>query len=104
MSGEAEGKEVLNVECPCCGSTLVVDARSGAVAEVRAPVDPRKAAELKDAHQLLRDESQRIHERFRQIVEADKERGAAMDKKFKDFMDKAKDEPAPKPVRDIDLD
>ena len=104
MSDPADNKPVVQVECPCCGSTLVIDAARGVVLECRQPVNPRKEADLKDAQQVLQEESSRIHERFRQIVEADKGRGATMEKKFKDFLEKTKDEPAPKPVRDIDLD
>lgn len=105
--GESDSRPenpAVKVECPCCGAGLVIDASQGIVLESSRPVNPRKEADLKEAHQLLQEESSRIHEKFRQIVEADKGRGAAMDKKFKDFMEKTKDEPAPKPVRDIDLD
>ena len=104
MASPEEKKKVLNIDCPCCGSKLSIDAEAGVVTECQEPVDPRKSAELKDAAQVVKDEASRIHDRFRQIVEADKGRGAAMEQKFKEFMDKAKDEPAPKPVRDIDLD
>jgi hypothetical protein len=104
MPDPAGGRTVLNVQCPCCGAGISVDAGSGAVLESREPVDPRKGADLKDARKLLDEESARIQDRFRQIVEADKGREAAMDKKFKEFFEKAKDEPAPRPVRDIDLD
>jgi hypothetical protein len=83
---------------------LVIDAERGAVLESHEAADPRKAADLKDAQRLLKEESDRIHDRYRQIVEADKVRGATMDKKFKEFFEKAKDEPTPRPVRDIDLD
>lgn len=97
-------KPVVKVDCPCCGANLVIDAAQGIVLESRQPVNQRKETDLKDAEQVLKEESSRIQERYRQIVEADKGRGATMEKKFKDFLDKAKDEPAPKPVRDIDLD
>ena len=95
---------MFNVSCPCCGAQIAVDAVSGAVVESHEAVDPRKAADLKDAQQLLKEESARIHDKYRQIVEADKGREAAMDRKFKEFFEKAKDEPPPKPLRDIDLD
>ena len=97
-------QNVVKVDCPCCGASLVIDAVKGVVLESKEPVNPRKEADLKDARQVLQEESSRIHERYRQIVEADKGRGATMERKFKDFLEKAKDEPAPKPVRDIDLD
>lgn len=104
MPDRVEDRNVLNVQCPCCGASIAVDAASGAVLESHEAVDPRKGADLKDARKLLDEESARIQDRFRQIVEADKGREAAMDKKFKEFFEKAKDEPAPRPVRDIDLD
>ncbi len=104
MPDPVDEKDGLKVECPCCGSSLVVDAARGVVVECREPVNPRKTAELKDARQLLEDESSRIHEKYRPIVDADKGRGAAMEQKFKDFLEQSKDEPAAKPVRDIDLE
>ena len=104
MSDPEERNAVLKVECPCCGTNLAIDAARGVVLESSPPVHPRKEASLSDARQVLEKESSRLHERYRQIVEAEKGRGATMDKKFKDFLEKAKDEPAPKPVRDIDLD
>jgi len=104
MADPLESKPVVKVDCPCCGTNLVIDPARGVVLESRGPVNPRKEASLSDARQVLKEESSRIHERYRQIVETEKGRGATMEKKFKDFLEKAKDEPAPKPVRDIDLD
>ena len=104
MPESDEGKPVLKVDCPCCGTKLVIDADRGVVLESGPPVHPRKEASLSDARQVLEEESTRLHERYRQIVETEKGRGATMEKKFKDFLEKAKDEPAPRPVRDIDLD
>ncbi len=104
MADPKESKPALKVDCPCCGTILVIDAERGVVLEHSPPVHPRKEASLSDARQVLEEESTRLHERYRQIVEVEKGRGATMDKRFKEFLEKAKDEPAPKPVRDIDLD
>jgi hypothetical protein len=105
MSEPGEGQEILNLECPCCGARLAVDIARRAVVKAEEPASAaRKATELKDAGRLLAEESSRIEEKFKQIVEADKGRGQAMDKLFKSFMEKAKDEPVEKPVKDIDLD
>jgi hypothetical protein len=97
-------KPAVQVDCPCCGTHLVIDAARGVVLESREPVNPRKETDLRDARQVLQEESSRIHDRFRKIVEADKGRSATMEKKFKDFLEKTKEEPAPRPIRDIDLD
>lgn len=104
MSDSADTKTVLNLDCPCCGAHITIDAASGAVIDGREAADPRKNASLSDARQLLNEESERIHDKYRQIVEADKVREATMDKKFKEFFEKAKNEPHQKTVRDIDLD
>src|SRR5512134_1144936 len=104
MSDRIEDGPVIKVDCPCCGTRLVIDAASGQVLESDAPLHPRKEASLSDAVKVLKEESSRIDERYRQIVEADKGRGATMERKFKDFLEKAKEEPPPKPIRDIDLD
>jgi hypothetical protein len=105
MSEPVEEKVPIEVACPCCGAQLLVDPVGRVVIEARDPAGAeRKAAELKDARRVLAEESQRIDEKYRQIVEAEKGRGAAMDKLFRNFMEKAKDEPVEKPVRDIDLD
>jgi hypothetical protein len=104
MSDPVENSPAVKVDCPCCGTQLIIDAERSVVLESRKPVHPRKEADLSNAREVLEEESSRIHERYRQIVDAEKGRGAAMDRKFKDFLEKAKDEPAPKPVRDIDLD
>ena len=95
----------LKIDCPCCGAQLTIDATRGVVVETNDPAAvARKTAELKDADRLLAEESAGIEDKFKKIVEADKGRGAAMDKLFKSFMEKTKDEPVEKPVRDIDLD
>ncbi|MGE5247804.1 MAG: hypothetical protein ACM3L8_05610 [Verrucomicrobiota bacterium] len=105
MSEAGERKTEVEVTCPCCGAQLRIDAVRGALLEARKPESAsRMAAELSDASKLLAEESSRVEEKYRQIVAADKGRGEAMDKLFRNFMDKAKDEPAGKPVRDIDLD
>lgn len=92
------------VSCPCCGSTLTVDAGAGAVREWKEAKDPRKSADLKDAQKLLADEKARVEARYQEIVKTDKEKGATMDKKFKEFLEKSQDEPPAKPLRDVDLD
>ncbi len=94
----------LEVTCPCCGAALSVDAGSGTVGEWNPAQDPRKAADLKDAEKLLREEKERVAARYRDIVKTDKEKGAAMDRKFQEFLEKSQGQPAAKPLRDVDLD
>ncbi len=95
---------ILRVVCPCCNSALSIDAGTGSVREWEEAKDPRKTADLKDAMKVLAEEKARVETRYREIVQADKEKGAAMDRKFKEFLEKGQGEPAVKPLRDIDLD
>ena len=92
------------VTCPCCGSTLTVDARAAAVTEWKEPRDPRKAADLKDAMKVLSEEKARVEARYQEIVKTEKEKGASMDRKFQEFLEKSQGQPATKPLRDVDLD
>ncbi|MDD5761331.1 MAG: hypothetical protein PHP88_02330 [bacterium] len=95
---------ILRVACPCCNAALSIGSRSGVVTEWEETKDPRKAADLKDATKVLAEEKARVEARYREIVQADKEKGAAMERKFKEFLEKGKGEPPAKPLRDIDLD
>ncbi|HBX43156.1 MAG TPA: hypothetical protein DEH27_04915 [Deltaproteobacteria bacterium] len=98
------GETAIQLTCPCCGSTLIIDAGAGVVKEWREAKDPRKSADLKDAEKLLADEKARVEARYQEIVKTDREKGATMDKKFKEFMEKSQGEPPKRPLRDVDLD
>jgi len=95
---------IFRVACPCCNAALSIDSRSGVVTEWEEQKDPRKAADLKDATKVLAEDKARVEARYREIVQADREKGAAMERKFKEFLEKGKGEPPVKPLRDIDLD
>lgn len=98
------GETTIQVTCPCCRSTLTVDAEAAVVTECVEAKDPRRTADLKDAQKLLREEKQRVDARYQEIVRTEKEKGASMDRKFKEFLEKSQDEPPGKPLRDVDLD
>jgi hypothetical protein len=104
MPEKREKEGVLEVTCPCCEARLAVDPVSGAVLGSEKAAHARAGVDLKDARQVLEQETARIHERYEQIVQNEKGRGAVLDKLFKTHIEKSKDEPAPRPIRDIDLD
>jgi len=104
MPDHPEKGSVLEVTCPCCEARLTVDPASGAVLGSEKAAHARAGVDLKDARQVLEQETARIHERYDQIVRTEKGRGAVLDKLFKSHIEKSKDEPAPRPIRDIDLD
>jgi hypothetical protein len=104
MPDHPERGSALEVTCPCCEARLTVDPASGAVLGSETAPPARAGVDLKDARRVLEEETARIHERYDQIVRTEKGRGAALDKLFKSHIEKSKDEPPPRPIRDIDLD
>ncbi|MEK6696970.1 MAG: hypothetical protein AABY98_07425 [Candidatus Deferrimicrobiota bacterium] len=104
MPDHSERGSVLEVTCPCCDARLTVDTAQGTVIGSEKGAHARAAVDLKDAQRVLEQETARIHERYDQIVRTEKGRGAVLDKLFKTHIEKSKDEPAPRPIRDIDLD
>ena len=98
------GKATFQVTCPCCKSMLEIDPVAAVVTECVEAKDPRRTADLKDAGKVLREEKARVDARYQEIVRTDKEKGASMDRKFKEFLEKSQGEPPSRPLRDVDLD
>jgi len=94
----------IQIACPCCGATLTVDASLPAVLDHKLPARPQAVAELKDASRHLKEEANRRDEKYQQILEAEKNKGKVLDRKFQELLKKAKEEPLTKPLKDIDLD
>ena len=96
-------KSELEVTCPCCQSTLVIDLNLGRVVSHKEPERGNKP-ELSDAQRILAREAERRENIFQQSVDAEKGRGDALSKRFEEALRQAKDEPITKPTRDFDLD
>ena len=97
-------KSELDVACPCCGATLVVDTNLGRVVSHKEPEREDKP-DLDAAQKILADEKARREAVFAQSVEAQKTRGDALSKRFEEALRQARDEPAgPPPKRDFELD
>jgi hypothetical protein len=99
----AKLKSELELICPCCGSTLVVDTNLGRIVSHREPERTDKP-ELNEAQRILAAEAARRESLFEQSVEAEKTRGDALSKRFEEALRQAKDEPVTRPTRDFDLD
>lgn len=94
----------IQVICPCCSATLTVDPLLSVVLGHRLPDKPPSVTQLKDASRVLEEEATRREERYRQILEAEKNKGKVLERKFQELLKKAKEEPIQKPLKDIDLD
>ena len=96
-------KSELEVVCPCCQSTLVIDTNLGRVVSHHEPERGNKP-ELSDAQRILADEAARRESVFQQSVESEKTRGDALSKRFEEALKQARGEPVTRPTRDFDLD
>jgi hypothetical protein len=93
----------IEVVCPCCQSTLVVDVNLGRIVSHSEPENPNRP-ELSDAQRILADEAARREAIFQQSVDAEKTRGDALSRRFEEALRQARQEPITKPTRDFDLD
>ncbi len=99
----AKLKSEIEVTCPCCNATLVVDINLGRVVSHQAPERGDKP-ELNQATTILAAEAARREALFEQSVEAEKTRGDALARRFEEALRQANTEPVTKPTRDFDLD
>jgi len=96
-------KSELEVACPCCNSTLVIDLNLGRVISHKEPERGDKP-ELSEAQRILADQAARREAIFQQSVDSEKTRGDALSKRFEEALRQAREEPVTKPMRDFDLD
>src|SRR6266513_5226586 len=96
-------KSEIEVVCPCCQSTLVIDTNLGRVVSHDEPERGDKP-ELSDAQRILAEQAARREAIFQQSVDNEKTRGDALSKRFEEALRQAREEPVTKPMRDFDLD
>ena len=96
-------KSELEVTCPCCQTTLVIDLNLGRVVSHHEPERGNKP-ELSDAQRILAEEAARRESIFEQSVNAERNRGDALSRRFEEALRQANTEPISKPTRDFDLD
>ena len=99
----AKLKSELEVTCPCCRSTLVVDTNLGRIVSCLEPERGDKP-ELNEATRILTAEDARREALFQQSVEAEKGRDDALARRFEEALRQATKEPVTRPTRDFDLD
>jgi hypothetical protein len=93
----------VHVECPCCHAKLIVDPELSVVLSHEA-AKFAPSIDLDDTARLLREHDQRVEDKFRLSVEAEKMKEDVLARKFAEGLKKAKDQPVEKPLRDFDLD
>jgi hypothetical protein len=99
----AKLKSEIEVTCPCCHATLVVDTNLGRVISHREPERADKP-ELDQAASILAAQAERREAMFKQSMEAEKGRDDALARRFEEALREAKQAPVTRPLRDFDLD
>lgn len=96
-------KSEFEVSCPCCSSSLVIDAN---LKRVVRHVEPERSdkPELDHAQRILAEEAARREALFAKSVEAERNRDDALSRRFEEALRQAGNEPVTKPTRDFDLD
>ena len=95
----------FEVACPCCGAALKIDAATKAVIGHTPKAVPRTFEDIDAAARAMKEQESRKESIFRQSVEAQKNAGDLLEKKFQEAIKRAKDTPdTGKPIRDFDLD
>jgi hypothetical protein len=99
----AKLKSELEVVCPCCKATLVVDTNLRRVISHQEPERADKP-ELDEAARILAEEAARREALFQKSIEAEKTRDDALARRFEEALRQASKEPIKRPTRDFDLD
>jgi hypothetical protein len=96
-------KSEIEVLCPCCQTTIVIDTNLGRVVRHHEPERANKP-ELSQAQRIIAEEAERREAIFQQSVESEKTRGDALSRRFEEALKQARGEPVTRPSRDFDLD
>ena len=96
-------KSEIEVTCPCCQATLVVDTNLRRVVSHKE-ADTGDKPELSDAQRILAEAQARREALFEQSFAAERNKGDALAKRFEEALKQAQQEPITKPTRDFDLD
>ena len=96
-------KSEFETPCPCCHAKLVIDTNLRRIVRHEEPVRGDRP-ELSEAQRILAEEAARREALFQDSVDAEKNRGDALSRRFEEALRQARQEPITKPTRDFDLD
>ncbi len=99
----AKLKSEIEVPCPVCQATLVIDLNLKRVVDHREPERTDKP-QLDEAQRILAEEAARREAVFQDSVQAERTRGDALSKRFEEALRQAQQEPVTRPKRDFDWD
>lgn len=102
MAGEMAKTGTFEIECPCCGAALKVDAALKAVLSFLEKPAPKTIEDIQEGLSRLKGAEQKREEAFRKSFEQMKSSKDVLAAKFDELLRKAKEEdpskPPPKPL------
>jgi hypothetical protein len=97
--------ELIDILCPCCGSTLLVDPEMKLVIQHREPEKKPLIEDLHSAVQQLKGDADRRNEVFEKSFASHRSGEKVREKKFEELLRQAKeDKTGTPPKRPFDLD
>jgi hypothetical protein len=101
---QKKSNPVFEVACPDCSAVLRIDAETGSLISHTPAPRKRTFEDLATAAKAMQEQDERRDSIFRQSLEAEKNKGDLLEKKFAEALRKAKDAPEGRPLREFDLD
>jgi hypothetical protein len=94
----------IDVICPCCQSRLTIDTVQQVVVHHEEPTKAAPSMDMQEALGTLKAEAHRREAQFQQALAAERQKGKVLEKKFEEFLKKAREDRSPPPPRPIDLE
>jgi hypothetical protein len=94
----------IEITCPCCEATIVVDRATGIVLHHAEKKDPNKAGSIAEIMQGLADKKRSSEDIFQREMSSMKDRERLLDEKLQEAVRRAKEQGDEKPIRPIDLE
>ena len=94
----------LEVVCPCCAATILVDRATGVVISHEAKKDPKGSGSIADIMKDLAAKKESSEKLFAREMSSMKDRERLLDEKLQEAVRKAKESKDEKPLRPIDLE
>ena len=94
----------LEIICPCCEATIVVDRATGIVISHAERKDPGRAGSIAEIMQGLAAKKESSEKLFDREMSSMKDRGRLLDEKLQEAVKRAKESKDEKPLKPIDLE
>ena len=93
----------LEIICPCCQATIVVDGVSGEIL-LHKEKPGRTGKSFEEMVTDLAASKSEMEKKFEKGIESQRDRARILEERFKEAMKRAEKEPTTRPVNPMDLD